>query len=347
MSKKAVEKQEIENVVEKNKKSFKPLFWLILLGFIGGSGYYVWNNFDHIKSKIPAFYSEKNEVSDDEKTQEPDWFSMIEEKADKASVYTLQEKIMNLQSIVSELTMRQNGAADVANLNSRIDNLQDLLIASVNGKADAQAVLGLIVRLDKLENETNRLSKLNNEGAIMLAVATLIKERASEGKDFSFEATMLSELAAENKKIAKPLKIIEKSAVKGIVSNQKLALEFDEIYKKLNVKEPEHKVTQNWKDRVIAKLRELVVINSKEEKQAAEEQDNFMTAIRELADNQQFGQIAVLINDNHGDYLKKNPALRKWIKKVQEKENFEAAISKISAYCLVLMKINNLLTKEQ
>lgn len=167
MSKKAVGKQEIDNVVEKNKLSYKPLVMLIVLGLIGGTGYYAWNNFDYIKEKIPAFYGEKIQISNEAKTLEPDWFSLIEEKADKASVYTLQEKIINLQSVVSELTMRQNGVADISNLNDRIDNLQDLLIASVNGKADAQAVLGLMVRLDKLENETNRLSQLNNEGAIM------------------------------------------------------------------------------------------------------------------------------------------------------------------------------------
>ena len=341
MNKKTTENNEIDNKIVRKKKSYNTLYWLLFLAILAAVGYFGWKNYDFIKEKLQAYYQTDTQ-SKDALVPAPEWFTLIEEKADKATVYGLQEKIINLQTIVSELTLRQSDAKNLSALNERIDNMQDLLIASVNGKADAQAVLGLIVRLDKLENELNRLSHLNNEGAIMLAVTMLIKENATEGKNFAFEATMLSELAENNHKIAEPLKIINDAAQTGVATNTELAREFDEIYDNLEAKE-ENVNEQSWKDRLLAKLSELVTIKKSDEKGVNEKHKSLMDTISDLSDNQQFTQIVMLLENSK---FATNPALQGWIEKVKNKRDFDAAISKISSYCLALMKINNLTAKE-
>lgn len=347
MSKKTIVEKETENKSKPAKKSRKSLYWLILAIVMAGAGYTGWKNQDFIKEKLSAYYQTSLQTASEPSeiiiSPTPEWLGLVEEKADKATVYGLQEKLINLQTIVNELALHQNNTADMVSLNERIDNMQDLLIASVNGKADAQAVLGLIVRLDKMENELNRLSHLNNEGAIMLAATMLVKEKALEGQAFGFEAAMLIELAGDNVKIAEPLKVIENAAQTGIANNTELSREFYEIYNNLKKKEYKNQAEQTWKDRLLSKLSELIKINKAEEKQEEEKQNKLLDAIRDLYEHQQFSQISALLKDSK---WAENPALQKWMQKVQARQDFESAISQISSYCLVLMKLNTLLPKE-
>lgn len=340
MSKKPVIEKENHDQTIPTTKLRKALYLSVFAIIVAGAGYFSWKNYDIIKEK---FFPSQEITADKDFPPAVDLFSLVEEKADKATTYALQEKILNLQALLNELTLKQSNSADIANLNERIDNMQDLLIASVNGKADAQSVIGLMVRLDKIENELDRLSRLNNEGAIMLAATMLVKENALEGKNFAFEAAMLAELAGRNPKISGPLKVIENAAQTGIATNTEIALEFNDIYDSLQTKEPEIQTEENWKDRLNNKLSELITINKAEEKAKEVEHNRFLEAIKDLSEKQQFAQIAVLLKESD---LTKTPALQKWIRTVEKKQIFESAISQISSYCLVLMKVNNLLVKD-
>ena len=78
-------------------------------------------------------------------------------------------------------------------------------------------------------------------------------------------------------------------------------------------------------------------------KLSEEKQNKLLDAIRDLYEHQQFSQISALLKDSK---WAENPALQKWMQKVQARQDFESAIGQISSYCLVLMKLNTLLPKE-
>ena len=343
MSKKTLSETE-NNDKKQTKKSYKSVFGLLFLLIVAGAGYAGWKNYDVIKDKLASYYPAVYEKNEEAVSPVPDWAGLIEEKADKASIYTLQEKLSNMQNLLNQIILQKNDAPDMTLLNERIDNMQDLLIASVNGKADAQSVLGIIVRLDKLENELSRLSRYNNDGALILATVTMIKQSADEGKNFVFEAQMLSELAGEKEKIAEPLMVIEESAEQGVATNEELSREFASVYEKLNSKNAGKE--QSWKERLISKFNELISIKKTDEKTTEDKQKDFMKALKSLADEQKFAQIVKLIQSSNNKNLNKDLALQEWSKKVEAKQDFETAVNKISSYSLVLMKMSNLQAKE-
>ena len=136
----------------------------------------------------------------------------------------------------------------------------------------------------------------------------------------------------------------EESAEQGVATNEELSREFASVYEKLNSKNTGK--AQSWKERLISKFNELISIKKTDEKTAEDKQKDFMQALKSLADEQKFAQIVKLIQSSNNENLNNDLALQEWIKKVETKQDFETAVSKISSYSLVLMKMSNLQAKE-
>ena len=345
MNKKSENMQEKTDIAAEKKKKQSKLYISVISAVVVllGAGAVLYK-IDDIKNLVSG---NNNEVSSREQAApEHELITMLDEKADKASLLRLQEQLISTQTLVNELIMQKGEAVDTAVLNQRIDNLQDLLISSVNGKADAQSVLGIVTRTDKLEKEVERISRLGNEGAILLAATMMIKENAAEGRDFSFEAGVLLELAGENSRIAEPLQVIYEAADEGVATKEDLGKEFKVIYEELS--KPQEKYNQDWKDRLNSKINEFISVSKTGEKaEPLNNPESIMSAVKILAEEQKFMQIAKLIKGSDDVRFKTDGNLQNWLSKVMKKEAFDTAISKVSAYSLTLMKVNNLLQRPE
>lgn len=330
-----------EKIIEKIKNKRKILLWtasVVVIACVAGG---VWYKSDDIK----LFFKEKFPSKQAEQTlSSSDIVSMFSEKADKGTVAYLQSQISDVQTILNKLLVTESNSPNLSAVEQNVNDLRELIISSVNGKADVQSLVGIINRVDKLESEIDRLAHMNNQGSVLLAAAMLVKESALDGRDFSFEAMMLDELNANNPKISDAINEVKNLAQKRIYNNAELSEQFAEIHHEFVAKNQKDE-PKNWKERIVLKIREFISVK-KAEKTPEEKQIAFLNTLKNLADNQQFSQVVALINGDENPELKSSPSVQKWFENVENKKNFDAAISKISAYSLVLIKLNNVIVKE-
>ena len=76
--------------------------------------------------------------------------------------------------------------------------------------------MGLVTRLDKAEENLDKLAKVTDQGALVLSATMLIKEAADNGQRFEYETEILQLLAKGDVKLNEPIAIIAKYAKDGI-----------------------------------------------------------------------------------------------------------------------------------
>jgi len=326
--------EEKKEQIRKNS-SKSTLFRFILIGFVLAIGYGVWQNFEQIKSA----FEQKTE-------QEPiqDTFAIIENKADKEQFYTLLQKLNDLQAIVGSLAVKNSQSVDVSALEDKINSLETLINTAINGKADANSVLGLVTRTDKIETEVDRLSRINNDGALTLTAVMMVKENALDGKDFSYSAEVLSELAGNNPKISAEIDTIKNLSGSKILSDKELLVNFAKVYEQLTTKTAKEQIEKSWQDRLRSKLNELVTVKKIDENDtaAAEEKDDFFATLRTLFESKNICKIAAFLKNSDNAYISEDPDVKQWLVNVENKAKFAKATDKIANYSLLLIKLNNL-----
>ena len=331
---KPVEKKNPQPQKIKSKKIFLEF---VLIGFVLAIAYGVWQNFEQIKN---SFKTEK--VAE---TPQIDIAAELNGKAAKTDIYALQQKIGDLQAALGTIAIKNSQAVDTSILEEKILSLETLINSVINGKADANSVLGLSARTDKLAAEVDRLSRINNEGALILTAVMMIKENALEGKDFSYGAEILSELGGNNPKISTEINTIRELSGSEILSDKQLSADFASIYKNLTTQSAEKQIEQSWQDRINSKLNQIISvkkINDKGKQISENEQDKLCATLRAITKKNNIKALAALLKNSDNEYIRTNDEISVWIKNVENKTEFSDAVNKISNYCLMLIRLNSL-----
>ena len=217
--------------------------------------------------------------------------------------------------------------------------METLTAQYMNIKADSSAVISLGERLDELEKRTRRLSRISNDGALVLTAALMIRENAAAGQSVRFEAEMLKQLADGRTEIETAVDYVYNNSSRQYPSNKNLTESFNRISGRI-VYDLRHQ--GSWKDRLLRKINEYIHISSP----AADSRENAeITALEEIKGYVDEGQFAIaveLLSRPENETLLADEALNKWFAITDSKLKFNRALSEISAYSLALMKTEGL-----
>ena len=244
------------------------------------------------------------------------------------------EKITEIKYVIPEsVTNAING------LHDKVGKMETLTAQYMNIKADSSAVISLGERLDELEKRTRRLSRISNDGALVLTAALMIRENAAAGQPVRFEAEMLKQLAAGRPEIETAVDYVYNNSSRQYPSNKNLTESFNRISGRI-VYDLRHQ--GSWKDRLLRKINEYIHISSP----AADSRENAeITALEEIKGYVDEGQFAIaveLLSRPENETLLADDALNKWFAITDSKLKFNRALSEISAYSLALMKTEGL-----
>lgn len=285
-----------------------------------GVGYGVWNNpqiIDDIKARMNAFYNEKEDYS-------------LQAEQLKRQISLLESRLERLSSI--------DHRADYNEMKSRVDAIEKINLNVIDSKADVSTVLGLINRMDKVEQKVDAVAEVTDESALILTATMLVKDAAERGGSFEYEAEVLQEIAKSEHRIKEPLSVIVRLSTTGIVSEAKLQEGFNLIIRN-EVKEQKKSKEKTWKDRLNSKFGEFVQIKNSGE--TAEESESLKT-LKQIGKYVNAGDISKAVEQ----LTDKNLALadredvKNWLQQAQSKVAFNQAVSKISSTSLALMKVN-------
>lgn len=254
--------------------------------------------------------------------------------ASEPAVEQPREKITEIKYIIPEsITNAING------LHDKVGKMETLTAQYMNIKADSSAVISLGERLDELEKRTRRLSRISNDGALVLTAALMIRENAAAGQPVRFEAEMLKQLAAGRPEIETAVDYVYNNSSRQYPSNKNLTESFNRISGRI-VYNLRHQ--GSWKDRLLRKINEYIHISSP----AADSRENAeITALEEIKGYVDEGQFAIaveLLSRPENETLLADEALNKWFAITDSKLKFNRALSEISAYSLALMKTEGL-----
>lgn len=244
------------------------------------------------------------------------------------------EKITEIKYVIPEsVTNAING------LHDKVGKMETLTAQYMNIKADSSAVISLGERLDELEKRTRRLSRISNDGALVLTAALMIRENAAAGQPVRFEAEMLKQLTAGRPEIETAVDYVYNNSSRQYPSNKNLTESFNRISGRI-VYDLRHQ--GSWKDRLLRKINEYIHISSP----AADSRENAeITALEEIKGYVDEGQFAIaveLLSRPENETLLADEALNKWFAITDSKLKFNRALSEISAYSLALMKTEGL-----
>ena len=214
------------------------------------------------------------------------------------------EKITEIKYVIPEsVTNAING------LYEKVGKMETLTAQYMNIKADSSAVISLGERLDELEKRTRRLSRISNDGALVLTAALMIRENAAAGQPVRFEAEMLKQLAAGRPEIETAVDYVYNNSSRQYPSNKNLTESFNRISGRI-VYNLRHQ--GSWKDRLLRKINEYIHIYSP----AADSRENAeITALEEIKGYVDEGQFAIaveLLSRPENETLLADEALNKW-----------------------------------
>lgn len=295
---------------------------LFIVALLGGAGYFVYTH-PQVLDKI------KFDKSDEQAANE----------ALMLQVNQLQNQLASLQAQVLN-----QPAPDLSVFENKVASLEKQNLNVIDSKADAAIVLGMLTRVDKLENRVDRLAKISDDGALILSAAMLVKQAAAEGDDFIYEAEILNQLADNASAIKKDVSVISEYSRNGVVSEVELVRQFNRIY---SISQREEKVdAKDWKERLNNKINEYIKINKVGEGAVKSADNSTLDEVAVLVNDGKLAKAVKLIESSDSDDIKQNQLLQAWLADAQNTVTFNRAIRNIAAYCLAEMKVNNLKNKE-
>lgn len=275
---------------------------------------------------------------------------MIKQNEAKEDIYqtqinTLQQQINLLQGQLAEVAIKAENP-DFSAMNKRIDDMEQLNINTIKSKANVDTVLGLVVRMDNAEGKINDLSKVTDNGALILTAAMLVKDAGMRGGKFIYEAEVLSELAAGNYKIAKEVARLNEIAMVGVPSLEELQESFAKVYVNKYPEAPseDEMPARNWKERIYKQLHKVVRIEKKEEfsdnKKETLEEDRAWSVVRDLVLDGDIAKAIAIVDKPLNKPLAEDKLLNEWKNSAMVYRDFYETINRISANALAVMKVN-------
>lgn len=319
----------VQQLEEKNEnkslalvKKIKSLFVkLLILSVVGAGLFLLYKNPSLLQQYLP-----KNE----EKTEQN--MVLLEQ------INQLQAQINALQSQVSDMPK-----FDITPFEEKVASLEKQSLNVIDSKADASIVLGMLTRVDKLESRLDKLSKISDDGALILSAAMLVKQSAEEGGSFVYEAEILNQLVSPTASIKKDVSLISEFAANGVISKDELIHKFKKLYDVYNQPEDDGK---DWKERLNNKINEYIKISKKGDSVIEDVADDDFEKVSKLVFAGEIKKAVILIESSEADDIKHNEQLQTWLVDAKNMISFNQAIRNIAAYSLAEMKVNNLKNKE-
>ena len=253
----------------------------------------------------------------------------------------LENEVFMLKSDLEALKIKQVklDAINLDKLDEKIVNIEKLHINTIDSKADVKTVLGLVNRMDRTENKVNNMAKVTDESALVLTATVLVKDAASRGGDFIYEAEVLQQLASGHT-FKEPVSVIVKHSKSGIYTKSYLINDFESIYKSL-LKKQKVEVEKNWKDRLNSKLNEFIQVKKVNKEEAVQKADDLLfTTAKNLVVSGDFSKAIKIIAQIKDAVVADDESLKIWVVNAKNYDEFSSAISRISASSLAIMKVN-------
>ncbi len=174
----------------------------------------------------------------------------------------LQSQINYMQAQLNSLPVGENEAVDLSRFEDKLEAIEKQNLNVIDSKADVATVLGIITRLDKIEERLDTLAKISDDGALVLTAVMMVKESSENGTNFVYEAEILQQLAKNDKDIQKRCgNNCACAAREGVKPLSYLNREFGNIYSRLaKVKTQQDMEGKSWKEVLNIKFNEVVKV---------------------------------------------------------------------------------------
>lgn len=263
----------------------------------------------------------------------------------RQEVASLQQQLQDVQNrIENQAPTTANVLIDdesLAEIKSRINAIEKQSLNVIDSKADVALVLGLLTRMDKAEDQISKLTKISDDGALILSATMMIKEAASKGEPFAYEAEVLELLTKGNEKISKSVAEVVRYAPQGIRSREALAVDFNKIYATL-LEQQKEEFAKTWKDRLNSKLNKIIKVKRVKENVPEFEEDKVLETAKILVDAGKIAKAVSLFDEQQHKDAVADAALSEWMSEARARIEFDKAVSRISTHSLALMKVNYL-----
>lgn len=251
----------------------------------------------------------------------------------------LTEKVDRISTYFKNITIMTD---DVELLKERFGILEQNNINTINSKADVNLVLGIIGRLDGIENKVNEVAKVSDRGALVATAVMLVKDRAASGGDFVYEMNVLEQLTSGEQAISPYVKTLSKYAGNGVYSEAFLVSEFEKIYRNFIADEDEEEIDESdWRAKFNKKFGKIMTIKYRKTNEAEEQEElGLEQALYYMKSGEFVRAVQELNREKYKDMVGSSPVLTEWLNYANDRIEFDNAISKISAYSLAAMKAN-------
>lgn len=251
----------------------------------------------------------------------------------------LRDEVYNLKVQLNQLQNMQNQVLDTSALDEKFTNLEKTNMNIIDSKADVATVLGLINRMDKVEQNLDLVSKVTDDGALALTAVMMVKDSADRGGSFVYEAAVLQQLTEGNLKVKEPVERIMAVAASGVKSDAYLIKQFDTVYAKL-MKIQREEYEKTWKDRVNNKINEYIKIKKVNENSEEFKANRQLEKIKMLVDAGNIKKALVNLENINNNVLSEEESLKNWMAEASAKTEFSEAVAQISTYYIAALKVN-------
>jgi len=240
------------------------------------------------------------------------------------------EALEKLPSAISTTTQQLEAATHSINIIS--EDLQQLTEETGNKK-----VPDLISKMTEANHRLEVLEETQNNEALILSIALMIKENALYHRSFSQEAETLIELSKNTPNIKTDAEVINDFKDKDIADNKELAVQYNELSQNLIF---ETKITTQEPDEdTISKGMELIkntvsnmhfdrVIVLKKEKQS-DHQKKLLATLNDLVQNYRYQEALDFIDTQSEFKTITNSAFESWQEAVKNKLIFDKALTQV------------------
>lgn len=293
-----------------NKKSFSDILHfieIVIMASFVGVALFLWQNPQKIVS----------------------WLNIQQDTKDNTAIEKLEYKIENA------LLKNNTGNEKIELLNQKFDYFD-------KSKADASEIINIHNQINSIKNQTSKMAKSSNSGALILTSAMLIRDNVYRGISCEKEAEVLKVLSENINNTDEDINFIVTHCNMNFVSANTIADKFNNIYKNIE-KKYQPKEETDWKQRLISKINEYIKINSVEEETVEEKYNELavLTEIKKLVDNGDLSAAASEIIKEENAELVKNEEINSWYQQTKKQLEFYKSLSNVISNALLVMKVED------